>query len=107
MANRSKEKGDREERAVVHTFRDEGYTVERTLESGARSDGSDPWDINLETSQGVLRGECKILKNGFKTIYNWFDKTNIDFLTIRADKKERLYVVPERVFLNFLESMKK
>lgn len=105
MANRSKQKGDREERDIVNKHRDLGFTIERTLESGARSDGSDPWDVNLETSIGVLKGECKLRASGFKTIYDWFDKTTIDFLTVRQDRSERLYIVPENVWFKIINAL--
>ena len=97
--NRSKQKGDREERAVVKTFLELGFECERTLESGARSNSQVTWDINLHAHR-LLKGECKVRKDGFKQIYDWIKDR--DFLTIRTDNKERLYVVPESVFLEIL-----
>ena len=92
-------KGSREERAVVAMHRELGFKCERTLEGGARSDGSHTYDIDLYArgeDGAALIGECKIKAQGYKTIY---DELSInDFLTIRADNKERLYVVPERVW---------
>ncbi len=106
MPNRSREKGDREERTVVNNHRALGFKVERTLESGKRSDGTEPVDILLETPVGTLKGECKIKKTGFKMIYDWFSKGAVDFLTIRADNKERLYVVPERIWEKLMVYLK-
>lgn len=109
MANRSKQKGDTEERAVVNLHREQGYQAQRTLESGARGDGTIPtWDIDLiiRTMHGktdYFKGECKIKKDGFKMIYDYLGDN--DFLTIRADRKERLYVIPERMWLDYLNSL--
>ena len=99
MASKSKIKGSVEERAVVNLHRELGFKCERTLEGGARSDGSDTYDIDLYvrgSDEAAILGECKLRATGFKQIYSWLG--NNDFLTIRADRKERLYVVPERIW---------
>lgn len=101
MVNFSKNKGSKEERAIVNKHREQGFVIERTLESGKRSDGSNTWDLNLETPTGILKGECKIQANGFKQIYEWLKN---DFLTIRADNKKRLYVVTEDLWFKLLKS---
>lgn len=107
MPNRSKQKGDREERDIVNLHREWGFIVERTLESGKRSDGSEPWDITLKTSLGILRGECKILSRGFQMIYKWFSKgDDIDFLTIRQDRGERLYIITESLWKKMVDKIK-
>lgn len=107
LPNRSKQKGDREERSIVNLHRALGFTCERTLESGKRSDGSDPWDITIETPIGELRGECKVSKSNFKMLYDWIAKgDDVDFLTIRRDGEERLYVLPERLWEKFLVTLK-
>lgn len=108
MAHPSKAKGDREERDVVNMHRMEGFKCERTLEGGARSDGSDTFDIDLylQGEQGPASiGECKIRASGFKQIYTWLGDN--DFLTVRADRQERLYVVPERFWRHILQLIKK
>lgn len=92
MANKSKQKGDREERQVVNRLRAIGVDCERTLESGARSDCSETWDIDVKG----LRVECKLRKDGFKEIYKWIE--GVDILTIRADRKPRLYVINQDLF---------
>jgi Holliday junction resolvase len=103
MPNRSKQKGDREERAIVNDLRALGFEVERTLESGKRSDGSEPVDILLESRIGTLRIECKMRKDGFKTLYNLIDKGSVDVLTLRSNNKKRLYVLTEETMLNLLK----
>lgn len=101
MANKSRNKGDREERDVVNLLRSLGISCERTLESGKRPDGSNTWDITIfPNPDSIMRGECKVRADGFKQIYDWLKN---DFLTIRADRKERLYVIPERFFIKLLK----
>lgn len=107
MPNRHREKGDREERDVVNRLRKKGFDCERTLESGKRSDGTEPHDISIYVRgrEGTpLKGECKLRADGFKQVYKWL--ADNDFLTIRADRKERLVVMPERVWHDFLNFYK-
>lgn len=106
MANKSKQKGDREERSVVEFFRDNGIYAQRTLEAGARSDGSNTWDIDVyfDGIEGAARiGECKMRKegSGFKQIYKWMGEN--DFLTIRMDRSPRLFVLSEEFFLDLIK----
>lgn len=99
MPNRSKDKGSREERDVVNFHRSLGIHAQRTLEAGARSDGSNTWDVDIHyrgLDNAPLVGECKVRGSGFKQLYTWLGEN--DFLTVRADRKERLYVIPERVW---------
>ena len=99
MTHPSKRKGSEEERSVVNTHREWGFKARRTLESGARNDGSVTHDVDVFVfgeDKAPLEGEMKIRKNGFKMIYDWLE--DLDFLTIRANNKERLYVVPESVW---------
>lgn len=108
MGNPSRQKGDREERAVVNLHRKWGLHANRTLESGKRSDGSDPVDIDLYiwgVDKAPAIGECKVRGSGFKQIYDWLGLN--DFLTIRADNKERIYCIPERVWKQLLANVKR
>jgi hypothetical protein len=108
MASKSKRKGDTEERSIINLHREWGFECKRTLEAGARSDGSDTYDIDLH-SRGVdeapMIGECKLRASGFKQIYKWLGDN--DFLTIRADRQERLYVVPERIWKELLTKQRR
>ena len=101
--NKSKDKGSREERAVVDLLRSMGYEAQRTLEAGARSDGTNTYDIDWfrDKDGAACIGECKVRKDGFALIYRWLGEN--DFLTIRADRKERLYVLPERFFVELIK----
>ena len=102
MANKSKNKGDTEERAVVNLLRDNDFSCQRTLEAGARSDGSKTWDIDLHLNRHIiLHGECKIRKAGLKFIYDSIGEN--DFLTYRTNNNPRLYVLNEETFLKLLK----
>lgn len=98
MPNRSKNKGDKEERAIVNLHREWGFNATRTLKSGARSDGSKTFDIEIYNVKNFpfLHGEAKVRADGFKQIYDYLGSNH--FLTIRADNKERLYVIPEEIW---------
>lgn len=100
---KAKTKGDNEERAVVNLHREYGVHAERTLEKGARSDGSATWDIDLYINgidDAPLIGECKNQKQIGDYIWNWLGEN--DFLTIRKNRKERLYILPESVWLRLI-----
>lgn len=106
MANKAKTKGDNFERSVVNMLRSKGFSAQRTLEKGARNDGSDTWDIDIFLDEkfpdkATLGIECKMRGTGFKTIYDM--KGDTDILAIRADRKERLYVINEALFLEFMD----
>lgn len=101
-------KGGDEERSIVNLHREYGFVTERTLKSGARSDGSKTYDLDLFArgkEAPPLIGECKIRASGFKQIYDWLDDN--DFLTIRVDRGERLYVVPERIWFELIVALRK
>ena len=99
MANKNKTRGDNLEREVVNIMRENGFTCVRTLERGARPDGSPTWDIDLYKTpdSAAMIGECKRKKSGFKFIYDSLGEN--DFLTIKQDRHQRLYVLPENIFI--------
>jgi len=102
--NKSRNKGDREERDVVNLLRSLGFAnTERTLERGKRSDGSAAWDIDLplcDKANTTLHGECKVRRSGFASIYSYI--ANNDFLTIRANNQKRLWVLSEETLILLL-----
>lgn len=106
MPNKNKMRGDNLEREVVNLMREKGFRCERTLERGARSDGSATWDIDLyrDVDGAAMIGECKRKKSGFKFIYN--SLADNDFLVIKQDRCNRLYVLPERMFLELIKGEK-
>ena len=107
MTNKSKNKGSNEERAVVNLLREHGFTCQRTLEAGARPDGSNTWDIDLYArgiDRAPLIGECKIRASGYKTLYDQLGEN--DFLTVRADRKPRLWVFREEVAIELFKGLR-
>lgn len=100
-------KGGNEERAVVNLHREHGISCQRTLENGARNDGTDTWDIDLYVygdDEPPVIGECKCQEKIGSYIWDWLG--NNDFLTIRKNRKERLYVIPEHVWLDLIQGRK-
>lgn len=89
---RSKDKGRREEQAIVNAWRKRGFACERVPLSGALG-GEHSGDVKLWTIFGHLIFEAKIRANGFKKIYEWLGDN--DALCIRADRNQRLYVMTE------------
>lgn len=104
MAGRhSRNKGNGEERAIVNLLRSHGVEANRTLTSGARNAGEHTYDLDIYPrgkDNAEMIGECKLRGDGFGSIYKWL--ANNDFLTIRADRQERLWVFPERIALELL-----
>jgi len=50
-----------------------------------------------------LQGEVKVRRSGYKTIYDQLSDN--DFLAIRMNNRERLYVLPEKIMLSFIKSV--
>ena len=93
MGKASRDKGAREERAVVTYWKAQGVDACRVPLSGATDFAKG--DVMLHG----LQGECKVRADGFKTLYGWLGDN--DFLTVRADRQERLYVVTEETMVRF------
>ena len=47
--------------------------------------------------------EVKRRKTGFKLIYDAFDQDDADVVCVRADRKERLWVVKDELFAQLLK----
>lgn len=96
-------KGSQEERNIVNLMRENGFRCERTLEKGARSDGSNTWDIDLyiDPEGAAMIGECKCRESIGDWIWDYLG--NNDFLTLRKNRKERLYILPESKFLELIK----
>lgn len=100
---KAKGKGDRLERDVVNLHRDLDIPSERTLEKGARSDGSPTWDIDLYVKgveEAPMIGECKNQEKIGDYIWDWLGDN--DFLVMKKNRKERLYVIPERIWKEYV-----
>jgi Holliday junction resolvase len=87
---KSRDKGNRTERAIVKSLQDRGFAAERIPLSGAAG-GSFVGDISVPVC-GIDRVvEVKCRANGFRELYSWLESR--DFLIVKADRKEALVVV--------------
>ncbi|WP_243299128.1 hypothetical protein [Bacillus litorisediminis] len=50
-----------------------------------------------------MKFEVKARKDGFKQIYGWLEKDDVDALVIKADRKEPLVVLPISTFKEMKE----
>jgi Holliday junction resolvase len=83
---RSRDKGARVERAIVHALKAGGFAAERVPMSGAAGG----------RYSGPLMGrdlclEAKARADGFRELYGWLDQR--DVLIVKADRQEALVVV--------------
>ena len=91
---RSRQKGDRAERALVRYLRDRGFAAERVPLSGSAG-GSYCGDLNVSLL-GIERvAEVKVRGNGFRELYAWLDGR--DLLVVKVDRREPLVVLPLRL----------
>jgi len=88
---RSRDKGNRAERAIVRFLQDRGFAAERVPLSGSAG-GSYLGDMTVPVAGRDLVAEVKVRGNGFNQLYDWL--TNRDMLIVRADRRERLVVIP-------------
>lgn len=107
---KAKNKGSSEERAIVNWLRSHDISCQRTLESGARSDGSDTWDIDIhldaaDPNTATLIGECKCQEKIGDYLWSWLGENS--FLSLRKNRRERLFVIKEDVFLEYLKLKQK
>jgi hypothetical protein len=105
MAGRmSQRKGRRGEQDAVNALKAMGVSARRTAPlqagMGRQSYAADvAWGPDHKYT-----AECKTLANGFASVYNALG--GADLLIIKADRRERLYVIPEsmaRCLLPLLE----
>lgn len=91
---RSRDKGNRVERAIVKAFQAAGFGAERVPLSGSAG-GSYLGDLTVPL-MGVDRVvEVKARANGFRELYAWLDAR--DALVVKADRREPLVVLPLRL----------
>ena len=87
---RSRNKGARVKRAIVHALRAEGSSAARVPLSGAagwRFSG----DMIVPMQGRDLTVEVKARANGFRELYGWLNGR--DVLVVKADRQEPLVVV--------------
>lgn len=99
---RSRDKGARRERELVHAYMDiTGVFAERVPLSGAM--GTYKGDLALKIGPLDWIAEVKSRANGFKQIYNWLGQN--DLLHIKADHQEHLVVIPWRHWKNICKTL--
>ena len=87
---RSREKGNRLERALVRALQDHGFAAERVPLSGAAG-GSYTGDLTVPVL-GIDRCvEVKSRARGFGQLYNWLEER--DVLIVKGDRKTPLVVI--------------
>ncbi len=91
---RSRDKGDRVERAIVRALQDNGFGAERVPLSGSAG-GSYTGDLTVPLLGRDLVVEVKARADGFREMYAWLDGR--DVLMLKADRREVLVVVPLRL----------
>ena len=102
MPNRSRQKGDRMERAVVNAFLDMGIEAQRIPLSGAMG-GEFSGDVIIGSEK--FRGECKSRASGFAQIYKWLD--NCALLFVKRDRSETIVCLRMADFLEIYRKAEK
>ena len=98
---RSRDKGNRAERALVRFLQDHGFAAERVPLSGSAG-GSYFGDLSVPLL-GVDRiVEVKVRGTGFRQLYDWLDRR--DFLIVRADRLKPLVVIPLALAVEIAEA---
>ena len=88
---RSRDKGNRVERAIVRALQEHGLGAERVPLSGSAG-GSYVGDLTVPLL-GVDRVvEVKCRAHGFTQLYDWLDSR--DILVVKADRRQPLVVIP-------------
>lgn len=100
MGKASRDKGQREERAIVHAFQDAGIGAERIPLSGAAG-GSFAGDVTIPVQGADRLFEAKVRATGFSQIYDWLG-SNFG-LFIRRDRAPRLVVLRESDFIELIK----
>lgn len=88
---RSRSKGLRGERGIVHLLQERGRAAERVPLSGAAG-GRYTGDISVPVLGEDRILEVKVRADGFKEIYSWLAGNYA--LVIKADRKKPLLVIP-------------
>ncbi len=92
---KSRNKGAREERAIVHSFQEAGIAAERVPLSGAMG-GSYAGDVSIPVQGRDRVFEAKVRANGFRQLYDWLGSNY--GLFVRSDRNERLVILREPDF---------
>jgi len=90
MGKKSKDKGNRVEREMVHAFRGRGFAAERVPLSGAVR-GRFSGDLSVPFLGVDRRVEVKVRAKGYGTVYSQLGDNFA--LVIKADRREALLVL--------------
>jgi len=99
MGKMQRNKGASEERAIVNLHRELGMARDKALRVPL-SGMAEGYKHDVILNNYAV--ECKVRKSGFKQIYDWIEKEP-DFLTVRVDRKERLYILPETTWIKIIK----
>lgn len=91
---RSRDKGNRAERAILRFFQDRGFAAERAPLSGSAG-GSYRGDLTIPVIGRDLVCEVKVRGAGFGQLYAWL--IDRDVLIVRTDRSEPLVILPLRL----------
>lgn len=103
MGKPSRDKGARRERELVALFRSWGLEAYRVPLSGATEHSKGDVDCYKIGRDAPFCGESKAKKGGFKQLYSWLEKDGADYLALRKDNAEWIFVLPERVMRELLQ----
>ena len=87
---RSRDKGARTERGIVHALQANGFAAARVPLSGAAG-GRFSGDVVMPLMGRDLCLEVKARADGCRELYGWLE--NRDMLIVKADRREPLVVV--------------
>jgi hypothetical protein len=88
---RSRDKGNRTERAIVRLLQDHAFAAERIPLSGGAG-GRYAGDLTVPVLGLDRRVEVKCRSGGFAQLYRWL--ANRDLLIVKRDRDEPLVVLP-------------
>jgi Holliday junction resolvase len=91
---RSRDKGNRAERAIVAFLQDRGFAAERVPLSGSAG-GKYVGDVTIPLLGRDLCAEVKVRAHGFGQLYAWLDGREL--LIVRQDRREPLVILPLRL----------
>ena len=100
MGKPSRVKGKARELQLERLFQSWGLEAYRI--GGDRGKSADI-DVMKIGRDAPFVGECKARKDGFKQLYAWLDNEGAEFLALKADRAEWLFVLPERVMRELLQ----
>lgn len=87
---RSRDKGNRSERAIVRFLQGHGFAAERVPLSGGAG-GSYVGDVTVPVLGIDRTVEVKVRGSGFRQLYTWLEQRHL--LIVRADRRDPLVIL--------------